>query len=421
MMIKDYVKEFESFGLGMFVHYGLYSILGRGEWVKHIERIPDVEYDMLLSRFDPAADWAEELCGTAAGAGCGYVTLTARHHDGFSLYDTGDLDGYDSLHSACGRDLVKEFTEAAARHGLRPFFYHTLLDWHRKSYRDNFPEYLRYLRESVKILCTRYGRIGGIWFDGMWDRPEDDWQEDALYGLIRKYQPEAVIINNTGLNARGAAGHAELDSVTFERGSPRPLDINGSSRYVASEMCEVMNDCWGYGADDINYKSGARLLEEMVECRRYRANFLLNTGPLPDGRLRTIDRGIFENIGKWMSVFGEPFRNGLPTAKARIIGKNGGGDAGKDFVLEGGDGRLYAFCFGLPTVADPHVTEIRSADRDVPLVLSGSLAVKSVRAMDTGDVLDFEEKDGAAVIHGIPFGFGRNLVVRVLEIETCEK
>ena len=421
MMIKDYVKEFESFGLGMFVHYGLYSILGRGEWVKHIERIPDVEYDMLLSRFDPAADWAEELCGTAAGAGCGYVTLTARHHDGFSLYDTGDLDGYDSLRSACGRDLVKEFTEAAARHGLRPFFYHTLLDWHRKSYRDNFPEYLRYLRESVKILCTRYGRIGGIWFDGMWDRPEDDWQEDALYGLIRKYQPEAVIINNTGLNARGAAGHAELDSVTFERGSPGPLDLSGSSKHLASEMCEVMNDCWGYGADDINYKSGARLLEEMVECRRYRANFLLNTGPLPDGRLRTIDRGIFENIGKWMSVFGEPFKNGLPTAKARIIGKNGGGEAEKDFVLEGDGSRLYAFCFGLPTVADPHVALIRSADYDVRLILNDPLSVKSVRTMDTGDVLDFEEKDGAAVIHGIPFGFGRNLVVRVLEIETCEK
>ncbi|MBR5059919.1 MAG: alpha-L-fucosidase [Clostridia bacterium] len=421
MIIKDYVKEFERLGLGMFVHFGLYSVLGRGEWVKFTEQIPDGRYDSLMLRFDPAPDWAEKLCAAAAAAGCGYVTLTARHHDGFSLYDTRGLCGYDAPHSACGRDLVKEFTEAAARHGLKPFFYHTLLDWHQKSYREDFPKYLEYLRESVKLLCTRYGRIGGIWFDGMWDRPEDDWQEDALYGLIREYQPNAMIINNTGLDARGALGHAELDSVTFERGAPVPLNLKGSPKYVASEMCETMNDCWGYGAADLNYKSGAKILEEMVLCRRYGANFLLNTGPLPDGSLRTIDRGIFENIGIWMSVFGEPFRNGRPTSKARIIEKSGDSGGKKDFILEGENGRLYAFCFGLPTVADPHVTEKRSADRDLLLVLSGSLTVKSVRAMDTGDVLDFEEKDGAAVIHGIPFGFGRNLVVRVLEIETCEK
>lgn len=412
MIIKNYVKEFERFGLGMFVHFGLYSCLGRGEWVKFLEQIPDAEYDKLLSEFDPGPDWAGKLCETAANAGCRYVTLTSRHHDGFSLYDTRGLSDYDAPHSACGRDLVKEFTEAAAKYGLRPFFYHTLLDWHEKSYREDFPAYLGYLRESVKVLCTCYGRIGGIWFDGMWDRPDDDWQEDALYGLIRRYQPEAMIINNTGIVARGALGHIELDSVTFERGNPKPLDLEGAPKYVASEMCEVLNDCWGYGAADINYKSGAQIVEEMAECRRYRANFLLNVGPLPDGSLRTVDRGIFENIGTWTSVFGKPFREAAPTGRAETVGGR------RDFILEGENGRLYAFCFGLPTAASPHLTEIRSADYDVTLRINTNESVKSVRAMDTGDLLEFEEIDGNTVIHGIPFGFGRNLVVRVLEIEV---
>ena len=150
--------------------------------------------------------------------------------------------------------------DACRRQDIIPFFYHTLLDWHEESYRTDFREYLKYLRKSVELLCTNYGKIGGFWFDGMWDRLEDDWEEDALYGCIRKHQPDAMIINNTGLSALGALGHIELDSVTFERGKPQPLNMDGAPKYVASEMCQVFADHWGYAKEDLNYKSPADMI-----------------------------------------------------------------------------------------------------------------------------------------------------------------
>ena len=410
MIVKQYIKEFENFGLGMFVHFGLYSLIGHGEWVKFLERIPDADYDRLAEEFDPGKDWAAELVKCAKDAGCGYITLTARHHDGFSLYDTKGLNTYDAPHSRCGRDLVKEFTDACREQGIVPFFYHTLLDWHEKTYREDFPEYLKYLRASVELLCRNYGKIGGIWFDGMWDKPAADWQEDALYGMIRKYQPDAMIINNTGLDARGALGHPELDSVTFERGNPQPINLENSPKYIASEMCEVMNDCWGFGADDLNYKAPARIIEEMVLCRRTRANFLLNTGPKPDGSLRTVDRGVFELTGIWMRKFGEYFRHAEPTTEMKVT------DREKDFVLKRKNGKYCLFQFGLPTVADPNVSERVSADLDVKI--ESELKPVKATAVDTGDELRITEEAGGFTVHGIPFAFGRNLVVRVIEIET---
>ena len=394
----------------MFVHFGLYSVIGHGEWVKFLEKIPDAEYDMLTERFDPDRDWAEKLVKCAKDAGCGYITLTARHHDGFSLYDTKGLNTYDAPHSKCGRDLVKEFTDACREQEIVPFFYHTLLDWHEKSYRGDFKKYLEYLRESVRLLCENYGKIGGIWFDGMWDRPNDDWEEDALYGMIRERQPEAMIINNTGLDARGALGHPELDSVTFERGNPKPINLENSPKYIASEMCEVMNDCWGFGADDLNYKAPARIIEEMVLCRRTRANFLLNTGPRPDGNLRTVDRGVFELIGIWMERFGEYFRYAEPAGDMRVAGGE------KDFVLRCKNGKYCLFQFDLPTVADPNVSERVSKDFDVRI--ESELKPVKATAVDTGDELAISEEEGGFTVRGVPFAFGRNLVVRVIEIET---
>ena len=415
MVINQYVKDFEKLGFGMFVHFGLYSIIGRGEWVRYLERIPDEEYEKLTEKFDPGKNWAEDLVKCARNAGCGYVTLTARHHDGFSLYDTKGLNSFDAPHSACGRDLVLEFTEACAKYGVKPFFYHTLLDWHEKTYETDFKAYLEYLRESVYLLCRNYGKIGGIWFDGMWNRPDADWEEDALYGIIRKYQPEAMIINNTGLDARGALGHIELDSVTFERGNPKPINLDNSPKYIASEMCEVMNDCWGVGFDDINYKSPALLLEEMVLCRRTKANFLLNTGPMPDGSLKTVDKGIFELIGRWTGKFGDVFRLGEPSEKAKVIS----GGNGKDFLLEK-DGDLYLFAFGLPTAADPNVALTVRADLDVKIVFEEDPPSENFRitALDTGDLLSYDFGEGTLTVHCIPFAFGRNLVVRVIKIET---
>lgn len=154
----------------------------------------------------------------AKAAGARYLTFTARHHDGFSMYDTRGLSDYDVMHTPGGRDILKEWIDACHANDILPFVYHTTLDWHHKDFENNFKEYLKYLRQSVEIICRNYGKIGGFWFDGNWSKPEEDWELDELYGVIRKHQPEAIIVNNTGLDEPGVFGHREIDCVTFEQG-----------------------------------------------------------------------------------------------------------------------------------------------------------------------------------------------------------
>ena len=294
----EYVKDFEKLGLGLFVHFGLYSVLGKGEWAQNIHHIPMDEYRKLANKFNPNKNWAKNLAKTAKKAGAKYITLTTRHHDGYSLFDTMGLSDYDAVHTAPKRDLIREFVDACNSEGIIPFFYHTLMDWDRPEYKTDFNKYLDYLIDSVEVLCTNYGKIGGFWFDGMWDKKTADWQEDRLYGTIRKYQPNAMIINNTGLSELGKLGHHELDSVTFERGKPRMIDK--ASRYVASEMCQVLNDHWGYAKCDCNYKSVAEIVNNLVDCRKCNCNFLINTGLKGNGEINLIDKGILLELGKWV-------------------------------------------------------------------------------------------------------------------------
>ena len=132
MIIEQRILDFEKLGLGMFVHFGAYSVVGKGEWALKSLGLDPVAYEQTARAFCPEADWAPKLVATAKNAGCKYITLTSRHHDGFSLYDTCGLNDYDSVHS-CGRDLVREFVDACNAQGIIPFFYHTLIDWHEES------------------------------------------------------------------------------------------------------------------------------------------------------------------------------------------------------------------------------------------------------------------------------------------------
>ncbi len=295
----SYIQDFEKLGFGLFVHFGLYSIVGKGEWyLDWNAKAKPASYEKLTEKFTVKPDWAKRLVKIAKAIGCKYITLTTRHHDGFSLYDTCGLNSYDAPHSACGRDLIREFVEACNEEGIVPFFYHTLLDWWRLDYKNNFSAYVDYLVASIEILCKNYGKIGGFWFDGMWDKSNEDWQEDRLYATIRKYQPTAMIINNTGLSALGKVGHPEIDSVTFERG--KPCFVDNSDKYRAGEMCQVLNDHWGYAKNDCNYKSVKELIENLVDCRKYNCNFLLNTGLKGNGEINGTDKMLLSEIGKWI-------------------------------------------------------------------------------------------------------------------------
>ncbi len=408
MIVKEYIKDFEKMGFGMFVHFGLYSILGKGEWAKLSLSISDEEYGTLPGLFHPKKDWASDLARAAKEAGCKYINLTVRHHDGFSLFDTCGLNAYDAPHSGCGRDLVREFVDACREEGMIPFFYHTLLDWHEETYRTDFPTYLKYLRDSIEILCRNYGKIGGFWFDGMWDKPEDDWEEDVLYGLIRRYQPEAMIINNTGLSARGTLGHIELDSVTFERGKPEALNFDGVPKYVASEMCEIFADHWGYAREDLAYRSPAQMIRELAECRRYGSNMLLNVGPLGDGSLRLMDAAILDLMGKWVNYYEEAIRLPRPSG-IEIKNKK------SDFLLKNGN-TYYFFCYDLPMRADANLALNEKGDISDTFALTET--IQTVIWMDNGEPLNFVQEGSEVTVYTEPFCYGRNLVVRVAKI-TC--
>lgn len=407
MIVKEYIKKFEKLGFGMFVHFGIYSVLGKGEWAKKCLNIGDEDYYKLCDKFHPTEDWAEQLAIVAKHAGCKYITLTTRHHDGFSLYDTCGLNTYDAPNT-CGRDLVREFVDACRKHGLIPFFYHTLIDWVAESYKSNFQEYLKYLRRSVEILCTNYGEIGGLWFDGMWEKPDEDWEEDILYKCIRKHQPEAMIINNTGLSALGQLGHIELDSVTFERGKPEPLNMEGAPKYVASEMCQIFAAHWGYAKKDFNYKAPADMIRDLVGCRRYGSNLLMNVGPTANGTLRRMDAAIYELIGEWVALNGEAIYEPSPSG-INVENKP------DDFILVK-DSNYYLFCDHLPMYADSNVElQFNTEFKDI---FKLDRKIKKISWLDNGEEVVFEQKGDEVIVKTVPYTYGMHYVIRVAKIET---
>ena len=397
------ISDFEKMGFGMFAHWGLYSQLGEGEWTYHIHKREMSEYEKLKDTFTAEDFNAEEFVLTAKNAGCKYITLTTRHHEGFSLYDTKGLCDFDAPHSAAKRDLIREFVDACNKYEIIPFFYHTTLDWYNKDFDGDFDKYLEYLRKSVEILCTNYGKIGGLWFDGNWSKADADWKEDELYATIRKHQPDAIIVNNTGLDARGVLGNPEIDSVTFEQGRPEPMQRDGMSKYIAAEMCYTLNDHWGIGENDFNYKSPAQLIETLCACRKVGANLLLNIGPTAQGGIEPIQKALMEVLGKWMKLYGEAIYEGKPHSATCSNEKN--------FVLKSDDS-LYFFIHSLRIGGDSHVTVGQECDSN--FVFNGvSEEISDVEWMDNGEKLEFTQKDGKFSLYATNYPYGTSTCVRV--------
>lgn len=299
-----YIDEFRKLRFGLFVHYGLYSCFESGEWYlwaekNHDSAYPNETYNKAFLKFNPKKTWAEDICKTAKKAGMKYVTLTTRHHDGFSLYDTRGLSDFDAPHSFCHRDLVKEFVDACHQYDLVPFFYHTVIDWQNPYYqKGDFDAYFDYLEKSIEVLLTQYGKIGGIWFDGTWGLPKGVTFPERIYKTIHRLQKEAIITNNTGLQALGEQGGKEIDCVTFERGKPFPL--KQSSRPIAGEVCDSLNDHWGYAKDDIHTKTSLDILQELIDACSCGCNLLINVGPEKNGSIPLLQKEILKNIGYYL-------------------------------------------------------------------------------------------------------------------------
>jgi alpha-L-fucosidase len=401
------IQRFEKLGYGMFIHWGLYAQLGQGEWVQHLRQIPMDEYAKLKDTFTAENFDGRQIAAIARQAGMRYITLTTRHHDGFSLYDTRGLSDHDAPHSAAGRDLIADFVDGCRQEGIVPFFYHTTLDWHQKSFDEDFDAYLDYLHSSVEVLCTQYGEIGGLWFDGNWSKPDADWKEDRLYGIIRKHQPEAMIINNTGLGAKGEVGNPEIDSVTFEQGRPTPMNREGMPKYVAAEMCQTMNRHWGIGKDDFAYLSPAEIIDNLCACRKVGANYLLNVGPTAEGEIPAYEAAALSRSGDWVRLCGDLVYEGKPF----II--KGQGD---DFALEK-DGKTYLFIHNLAIAGHGSVTV--GVGGAGPRAFSGlNEKISSARWLDNDEELSYTQDadSGLFCLNATGYQYGVNLVVRVAEL-----
>jgi len=404
------ILDFEEMGFGMFIHWGLYSRMGKGEWVQHLHNIPMEEYAKLQNTFTASRFDGRTLAQIAKKGGARYITLTTRHHEGFSLYDTKGLNTFDVLHSPAGRDLIRDFVDGCNAEGIVPFFYHTTLDWYNPDYKKDFKKYLQYLRDSVEILCTEYGKIGGLWFDGNWNRPDDDWEEDALYAVIRRHQPEAIIVNNTGLSHRGVVGNLQLDSVTFEQGRPEPMNREGMPKYLAAEMCHTMNKHWGYGAKDVHCKSLAELIETLCACRRVGANYLLNVGPDPEGAITPLQAALMEGIGDWIRYTGNCIYKSKPCGVTGI-------NHTKNFALRDGN-TMYFFIHNLPIAGSSHVVVEGggAGEKTFSGVPSG---IKSLCWTDNGESLDYRYDGDVFVFNATEYPYGTDLVVRVAKAELA--
>lgn len=396
---QERINTFKSLGFGIFVHFGLYSLTKKGEWTKCLHHVSDNEYQKLVSDFKVKDSFAKDLVFAARKAGAKYIVLTTRHHDGFSLYNSDELSDYNVLHTPTKRDLIKEFTDECRANNIVPFFYHTTIDWYNHDYLNDFPKYLEYLRKSVEILCTKYGKIGGLWFDGNWDQPDADWEEEKLYALIRKHQPDAIITNNTGLQARGKAGVNEIDCVTFERGRPESV-----TQSLASEMCETMGSHWGYTHNDLNYKSFDDLLTSYMLSKKHGANFLLNIGPMADGSIRKIEEGVMELFGAWNDAHKDAL---LPSELVA--------DCGDDvFCLKNSLGEHYLFVRGLDVIADSNVALNLGELKEVTLNNFDQKCAK-VFWIDNNEALEFSQ-DKNLCITCTNFRYGTDFDWRVAKI-----
>ena len=405
------IVRFERLAYGLFLHWGLYSQLGRGEWVQDQEKIAVDDYARLLRNFTAADYDARAIARLAREAGMRYAVLTTRHHEGFSLYDTRGLSDFDSPHSPANRDLVAEFADGCRAEGIVPFFYHTTLDWRRDSARCDaarFDEYLDYLHASVELLCRHYGEIGGLWFDGNWSRPDADWKEDRLYAMIRRHQPGAMIINNTGLGAGGVVGHPELDSTTFEQGLPVAPDRSGWPKYLAGEMCQTMNTHWGIGPRDFDYLSARQVIENLCACRKVGANYLLNVGPTATGGIPMYEAAVLRRVGEWFTASGAGgvIYDGRPVPGAR--------GPGRDFLLER-DGVHYYFAHDLARAGSGHV--VTAGGGAGPREINGmGAAPGSARWQDAPGVdlaFDYNPEADRLTLDCTGYPYGTNLVVRV--------
>jgi len=302
----EHLRWFHEARFGMFIHWGLYSIIGHGEWAQFYERIPYDEYNRLADRFNPKRFDAAAWVALAREAGMKYMVLTARHHDGFCLFDSAVSD-FTSVKTAAKRDFVAENVEAARAGGMKVGLYYSLFDWrflafhNYRAHPDSAAAMVRQAHDQVAELMTNYGKIDLLWYDGAspqgmpWNEISGFWRAKELNAKVRKLQPHILINNRSG----------EPEDIDTPENA-----IEASAVGRGWESCMTMGDAWGWGytAHNPNMKTVPHLLQCLVTAAAQEGNYLLNVGPKPDGSIRREERDRLRGIGAWMRLHEESIR-----------------------------------------------------------------------------------------------------------------
>ena len=377
---------FQDNKFGLFIHWGVYSVLAKGEWVMNNDKIPIAEYEKLPARFNPTEFNPAEWVAMVKDAGMKYITITSKHHDGFAMWGTkqGDWDIIDR--TPYHKDVLKMLADECHRQGVKLFFYHSQLDWHSPDYfprgrtgltagrpeSGDWYKYLDYMDSQLRELLTNYGEIGGIWFDGMWDKPDADWRLAKTYGLIHSLQPAAMVGSNHHLKPFDGE-----DFQMFEKDLPggRTAEFNSKSEIGALplETCDTINGAWGYNASDKRFKSATQLIQYLVKAAGNNANFLLNVGPMPNGRIQPEFTERLHAMGEWLRKNGDS-----------IYGTRGGPVKPRPWgVTTQKAGKIYVHVFDWP---------------DELLALPKLADVKTAALLANGQRVDLRQVDGGTIL-----------------------
>jgi alpha-L-fucosidase len=306
---------------GMFIHWGLYALPARHEWVKNRERMTNKQYEKYFEVFNPDLYNPKEWARMAKEAGMKYVVITAKHHEGFCLFDSKYTD-YKSTNTPCGKDLIREYVDAFRAEGLKVGFYYSLLDWHHPDYTvdRNHPQrqdsdsayarlnkgrdmsrYREYVKNQVRELLTNYGEISIIWFDysfpGKNGKGRADWDSENLLKLARSLQPGIIVDDR--LDLKDVEGGWDFTTPEQYKVDKWP-EYNG--KRIPWETCQTFSGSWGYYRDETSWKSPAQLLELLIESVSKGGNLLLNVGPTARGSFDFRAQERLKAMGEWMKV-----------------------------------------------------------------------------------------------------------------------